>query len=78
MENIGLHCGISLNLCLPKKFHASCTIGVQWNPDFKKSCGYKDLTQINKVALKLVINEQLKLKNKGQTQQKIRKCSNYA
>ena len=36
----------------------------------KKSCGYKDLTQINKLTLKPVINEQLKLKNKEQTQQK--------
>ena len=25
-----------LTLCLPKKFHANCTIGVQWTTDFKK------------------------------------------
>ena len=46
-----------LTLCQPKKFHANCTIGVQWTPDFKKVSGYKNLSQINKLTLKPVINE---------------------
>ena len=48
------------------------------NPRFQKKLWEKDFTQINKVTLKPVINEQLKLKNKELTQQKIQKCGNYA
>ena len=64
----------SLTLCLPKKFHANCNIGVRWNPDFKKVFGRKDLTQINKLTLKTVINEQLNTKtsNKRKKNTKIR------
>ena len=54
----------TLTLCLPKKFHAICTVGVQWTPDFKKAFGRKHLTQINKLTLKTVKNEQFKHKNK--------------
>ena len=36
----------------------------------KKVSGYKDLTQINNLPLKLVINEKFELKNKQQTQKK--------
>ena len=55
---------ITLTLCLPKNFHASCTIGVQWTPDFKKVFDHKNLTQINKLKLKTAINEQFKDKNR--------------
>ena len=66
VSNFGLD---TLTLCLPKKSHANCTIGVQWTQDFKKVFAHKDLTQINKLTLKTVINEQLnsKKKNKHKT-----------
>ena len=40
----GRRAGESVTLCLPKKFHANCIIGVQWTPDFKIVFGHKHLT----------------------------------
>ena len=65
----------TLTLCLPKKFHANCTIGVQLTPDFKKVLGHKDLTQINKLTSKTVKNEQLNTKTSNK-RKKIQKCAN--
>ena len=45
-------------------------IGVQWTPDFKKVFGHKDLTQINKLTLKTVINEQLNTKTSNKRKKK--------
>ena len=42
----------------------------------KKVSGSKDITQINKLTLKPVINEQFKDKNTEQTQQRIQKFGN--
>ena len=59
-----------LTLCLPKKFHANCTIGVRWTPNFKKGCGHKNLAQINNLTLKSVINEQLNTKTSNKRKKK--------